>query len=571
MSWTLQGETGRTLNAVSRAFPELNADAATLTFNTLAADTLTWSVGVKNATGDGTIVPDLGQLIEVHHDGIRRFRGHVTSTHIMDNRLNITAEGPWWWLQRIQLTQTQAAKIGPDAVRPSFVFPTQKVSSSMAALIDRAIGNGVPMRRGLIHEAFEFPRITLAEVSCAQALADLMSIVADAVAWFDYAGVGYPALNITRRGQMPTRTHTIGQDGVESISLRPRLDLEVEQVEIAYSRRDPATGKMEWGRQLSGTGTPGKRQIIVTSGPEPVDFLPADPEDEIVITSLPIYRSSVHLGNLSPSSSHRDVTYAGSLSGFILDKSDIAARLTAAGYTLRVSDGGKFVVSNYANGNLNGASYYLADGVGVFSRLPTTGMFVVTSHDRLPSWVEHEAGYTVTEANLTGCLYYKEILSSAPNLWPWMVDNADAAFVGYTANTGSDPYQYSAHFSFSIPVLLISAEFPTVTLRRPNAYEYVEPPPGMAAGLLAAQDWTPWTGTISLAAQTTDGRNDLAGAHNVANALPACAAMRALASSSAHDIYRGRRVITLGAPARTDFLSLASKFKRNPKDNIIFV
>jgi len=53
--------------------------------------------------------------------------------------------------------------------------------------------------------------------------------------------------------------------------------------------------------------------------------------------------------------------------------------------------------------------------------------------------------------------------------------------------------------------------------------------------------------------------------------LRASATMGALARSVSYDLLRKRRTITFGAPARVDFGSLASKFRRNARDNVVMM
>ena len=68
-----------------------------------------------------------------------------------------------------------------------------------------------------------------------------------------------------------------------------------------------------------------------------------------------------------------------------------------------------------------------------------------------------------------------------------------------------------------------------------------------------------------------DGSTLLNKKHNVVNGLSACATMGALAKSVSYDLMRGRRTVNLGSPARTDFSSLAARFRRSAKDNVVLL
>jgi hypothetical protein len=124
----------------------------------------------------------------------------------------------------------------------------------------------------------------------------------------------------------------------------------------------------------------------------------------------------------------------------------------------------------------------------------------------------------------------------------------------------------------SIPVTLISASFPVLTrIYRKSDYDYISPPAGMAEGLLAAQDWVPWEGSIQRVSDEPSGESFLGRKFNVMNAFPECATMNALAKSIVYDFSQGRRTINIGPPRRLDFRGLASKFRRAPTDNITYL
>jgi hypothetical protein len=282
MAWLINGESGKPLNATQRTLEELRVDSARLSFGNLRADELSWEVATTDAAGGGAIIPEIGQLVELFNGSTRRFKGHVTSVRVRTRSVAILAQGPWWWMERTPLTQSQTDATNVSAERASYIFPTQSLKTSLENFIDRAIDNGVPMVRGTVGTMFDCPRITLAEMNCSSALVELMRWVPDSVAWFDYSGTT-PALNITRRGDMTALNLTVGTDALEAIDIAPRLDLEVARTELHFVTRQATTGLPQWASQSSGTSAPGKRQIITVSGPEIVDFVPQDDFERIAI------------------------------------------------------------------------------------------------------------------------------------------------------------------------------------------------------------------------------------------------------------------------------------------------
>lgn len=581
MSWTIKGETGAALDATVRALDAVNFQSARLTLSSLEADQFEWTAATLNATGAGTTVPDLAQLVEVYESGVRRFRGHVTAPRIGIHTVQVICEGAWWWMDRIALTSLQTDETGASGERVSYVFPTQDLKTSMEALIDRAIANGVPILRGTVDAMFVFPRITLSEMSCAQALAQLMSIVPDAVAHFDYSGAGNPILNITRRGAMATSTVTVGTDAVEDLDLLPRLDLEVKKVSIQSVTRNATTGLNTWATQTSGTSTPGKNQILVTSGPEAANFLPKNRYDQVDIQSLTMPTGGISIDDLTTSSGHSATYITGAFKDFVVANDvNLATLIRQYGSSfssyLKVSNGGRFLVSNTSAGGSSGAFGFYLDKPRLLAKADPAGYYVVTTSAPIPDWATWENGISVLQATLSGYARYSKYNAgtAVESWWNDVVPKAYAAQVGfeYGVTSSATDYQRNLFFQFSIPVQIIATSFPTLTtVYRQWDYDYVSTPSGLAAALVGAQNWIPWEGKIQTVADGVNGAQDLDKKWNVANALPACASMAALPKSIVYDIERGRKTVNLGSPARTDFGTLASRFRRSPKDNITYL
>ena len=583
MSWTIKGEAGKTLDATVRTLESILGTSAKLVLSSLDADSFEWEASTSDATGAGTIIPDAGQIIEVFYSGTRRFYGNVTIPRVSTNRVTVRAEGAWWWMNRITLTQVQADDEATTATRPSYVFPTQALKTSLETLIDRAIANGVPVIRGTVATMFDFPRITLSEKSCAQALADLMSICPDAVAYFDYSGATgtYPILNITRRGVMSAETLTLGTDAVEDLDLAPRLELEVARVDIGSVTRNTTTGAQQWATQSSGTAAPGKNQIIVVSGPETVDFLPVNKDNSVSLQTFAMPTGGIALSTLTSSSTHTASVITGEIATFVkANDPAIATMIREFGSEfssyLSLSNGGRFLVSIYTTGNMNGAPGIFLDKPNLISKESVSGMYVVSATTKLPQWMTDENGYVIRDATLSGFLRYtRNYQTTEPSWWAEGQKRAVESLQGYIANTSgqtSGSYQNNLFFQFAIPVQVIDTAFAGLTtVYRAWDYDYIQPPAGLAAALLAAQNWIPWDGNIQTVADTVDGAQDLLKKYNVAGSLTACSTMAALPRAITYDIARGRKTIRLGAPARTDFGSLASRFRRSPKDNITYL
>ena len=164
------------MDATVRSLESLRINTATLRFQSLADDSFTFTARTDDATGAGTIVPDYGQVIELFKDGARKFRGHVTRPRVGMNSITVEAQGPWWWLTRTDLTSTQTDGTGASAERAKYVFATGPLATMITNLIDRAIASpaSVPMIRGTVAAMYDFTRVTLSNMSIADALTYLM-------------------------------------------------------------------------------------------------------------------------------------------------------------------------------------------------------------------------------------------------------------------------------------------------------------------------------------------------------------------------------------------------------------
>ncbi len=578
MSWIIKGQSGFkigvtpwALDSTARSFGDLNISACTLKMQSLTYDQLIWTAEAENATGTGTIVPDMGQTVELWWNATRKFLGHVTAVYVGMKQIQITIDGPWWWMERTNLTSDILPYVGADGVtagqtaanRNCYVFKADSILNPSALLnkfIDNllaaGIANGVPMTANAAATMFSVPQMTLTEQSIANALATLMAWCPDSVAWFDYSGAGVPVLNISRRAGMTATTYTLASDLVEIGDIVPRMDLEVSRNEIHYVTRDASTGKPAWASQTSGTNVAGKRQIVTVSGPEIVDFLPRDDFETYTVQTAGTY------------------------------------------YSLALVAGRDSILKTIAStwglpnipGIVNSISYYVTD----FGSAGGTGRRQETRNFQ-PVTVLTDAGLPVS-----GLAGKKLLITDTPPAWAmallggisvritgtWVVTNTTGVYsdaekalqsggfgfmAGWAGSSGVANLYVSGR-TFDITGVLIDTAYLTATpVYKPWEYQFAVPPAGLAAALVAAQAWTPWEGPITLVADECSGDNLLPFKYNLANALAPCATMAALAKDVQHDLFRGRTTINLGAPARVDFGTLVSRVRSEPKDNIIYL
>lgn len=517
MSWTIKGEAGKALNATARSFEDLLLEGATVRFASLDADTFVWSSATENIAGGGTIVPEIGQVVELYWNDVRKFRGHVTKTKILTTRVQVTVEGPMWWLKNTPLTSLKRDSTGTESERVSFVFPTQTVAASIKALIERAKALGCPIEMGECSTTYTIPRVTLDDTDCLSALATLMSWVPDAVAWIDYSGP-LPKIHIQRRGPATALSISAASSNIEQIDIEPRLDLKVDRVELKYVERDTTTGKPKWAGQSHGTNAAAKRQIVTVSGPEIVDFLPKDDFDSVTLKTRAI---SINLGNAP-------------------DFDSTIKALYDEGKYLRWGTSGTYTIPNAFEVVEGEETDWLRKDHGVLFEDRAISVWINASRA-----ADGNYGDAGTELLQMGRMRLSTL------------DNGTRIISVLVETT----------------LRALNKAFPTkTTLYRKWDYDFLMPPSGLAENLRNAQNWTPWEGRIVRVFDEVSAASNILGRPlNLTDTVSAAATMKAPLKGLQYEIQRGRVTYELGAPPRNDFGSLVSRIRRAPKDNIEYL
>lgn len=534
MPWTLTGEAGKGLDATERTLGEMNIEQGKIRFQSLADDTLTWTVRTLNATGAGALIPSFGQVVSAKYNGAQQFRGHVTGVKVGLSSVTVTVAGPWWWMTRVPLVSEIADLSGATATRPQYVFQTGDLATNVRNLINRAAADGVPMGLGTIAPMYAVPRITVSQLSCAEALAKLLSRVPDAVAWFDYSYTP-PRLNVSRRNgaaAMEAISFTVGVDRVESLDLSPRLDLEIEAVQLPHMRRS-TTGLPIYAVQTAGTSTAGKLQVVAVSGPEVVANLPLESYDSETVVTQTISRTLV-------TSFQRDPV----LKDAMVKK---------------------------------GAFTFVEDAdYGMLPNLPAAGLALYGSSypnellsNSIPEWVAAEKGILSGKTRIYGILYVAST-GSFPPVPPAIsyLQTINRAWVATRSEAGGTRTSIAVLVDYEVDA--INQPFPGgQTIYKKADYDFMFPPAGMAAGLRTAQAWVPWEGLVTLVSDSVDGQNLLGSALNISGTLPQCATMRTLMRGVTYDLMRGRMDLEVGAPARLDYGTAVGRVSTNPQDVIV--
>ena len=107
-------------------------------------------------------------------------------------------------------------------------------------------------------------------------------------------------------------------------------------------------------------------------------------------------------------------------------------------------------------------------------------------------------------------------------------------------------------------------------LYRPADYTFIAPPANLAANLLAAQNFTPYEGTVVIVQETSGATRYRGCKVNIAGSISAHSSMAALVSGETLDLKSGITTITLGTPPRVDYRTFVDRIRKTPQDNIVF-
>ena len=563
MSFTIKGEATKAMDATVRNVSDV-ATGLSIRYESLQPDLATWSVFGQLADLSDLILPELGQEVSIFKDATRIFLGVVTArpaTLSGDSiEVQIEVQGPHFWLEKTPLTDDVVDIDATSQERPEFFFDTDDVTVHINSLFTRAIALGLPVAVGTLATCYDVPRLTISNVSFADALAALLRMVPDCISWWDYSGTGTPEFNLARRSTASVLSLAYGAAPLVSASLSPVLGFETEEVIVSYTERG-TDGEPRFLEQTAGTsGGIGKRQVIMVSGPKLSDFVPPDPIETISLSSGD--RTSATLEKVweywrAQEVIHGDQT-AG-LSGYVYLVPYISGGITDADYT---SGGGTVA---WANGIV--PKWFSEDGTEVLVG-DTLKYPVYTADGVLPDWLPE--ALTLDKGRMYGTFVAKFETPVGTPFSDFINDaiNAADAYV-QQPGAGATPLRVWAFFALDFPVYYAASIFASSTYATPLGYQYVAPPAAFATNLQAAQGFVPYSGQVTLAeeeALTTDPRGKVL---NVSSALTEWATMKALVQGVDIDLASGLQTIRCGVPQRLSLADIVTRHRTDPRDNLV--
>jgi hypothetical protein len=584
--YIIKGEAGKTLNATDRLLgADLLAVNASLRFENLGPDVLTWTCRTESINAGETIIPDVGQRVELWSAGglARYFRGWVTQARATNYGVQVVVEGPWQWLQKIDIT-TELTSVSTQE-RPTIIFNEATVTANITALLNRAIALNAPIAIGTIASTFTIPKLQLSMMSCADVLAELMRWVPDCVGWWDYnyVGSGTPTFNLSRRGGMSATTYTVGTAPLVDFDLTGRPDLVPARVEVKFIERT-AAGRPEYKTQADGTAETGRVQVIGLSGKELDTFLPPDDYESYTAQTAAL-NTSIAISNAVKSIIPEVVASRAQFGNYPRVGNDNDAKI-ATGETL--------FYGNKIGRDMETASYYEQKQPELRFTNPETGAAISLTGKRLvigqaqPDWAV-DAYANAEKVLITGRLYRAQnktrhhYLNGVVQTYteePWSsafgwTQREDTGFYYWGSNkptTGTVTEGTKVFFNyldFKIEAILTTSPIGSSTIYKPQDYDYLAPPASLAANLLSAQNFTPYEGSIRLDRSSFPNlSNELLYKVNVSGAQSSLTSAGALARAITYDLAGQSLDIEIGAPSRFNFSTLGGKVRQTPQTNI---
>jgi hypothetical protein len=582
--YLIKGETGKTLGPGGYWLGDtLKAVNASLRYESLGMDRLTWTARTADLLAGETTLPDVGQMVELFFDfgsgQARLFRGWVTEARAVNYGTVVVVDGPWQFLRKMTATSSKTLN-GSSDNRPTMEFATGSISGHIATLVNRAIAEGAPIQNGgFIGTSYSVPKLKLSQTTYADILAELLRWVPDAVVYFDYqsSATTNPILQVARRSSLGGYSLDAANYGLTDYQVTGRPDLVPTRVELKYVTRG-TNQRPVYSAQVAGTSlgstAPGKNQVIVISGDEADTYLPKDDYES----------HTVQTANANTTLNNTRAALLPMIPEVVTSRAQFSGRPSTTDIVLA---NGETITQTLASGGTRtyvqpALQFLNAETGAAVSRIGKH--FVLTKEP--PQWAGNLLA-NMERVKITGRLYKlveSTLYTSASGgggepapavedwvtAFPWSIQlllsgtRFSGTIPGYPA---ASVYLYALDFELETFLTTTNYAVPQ-TFYKPQDFEYLSPPSGLATNLLNTQNFTPHEGFIELQQATPPSGISPSSKMNLAGVQPAFATMDALARAVTSDLLNFRVRIELGAPSRFDFKTLAGKVRSTPQTNI---
>jgi hypothetical protein len=110
-----------------------------------------------------------------------------------------------------------------------------------------------------------------------------------------------------------------------------------------------------------------------------------------------------------------------------------------------------------------------------------------------------------------------------------------------------------------------------IKIYKPADYSFVFPPANLASNLVAAQNYVPYEGGITVVNEVAGGTRYRGTKINIVGSLSEHSTMGALVAEESINIATGQTTITLGTPPRLDYRTFVDRIRKTAQDNIVYL
>lgn len=247
MSWTLE------YNGLEKTLADWKLGGMTRTLLSQAPDLV--ALEARGQDFDAEVLFPHGATVTIKRDGRPWFLGRVIQTpreaSPRSECIGYRLAGPWFWLDNLVFQQswnfadacgqTQAGQSSHLFLGQTADGQPMTTAQQITEILHWAIACGAPIQMGSGFPSSQVPMREVRELTCGEAIRQMLRWHPDAVTWFDYSTTP-PTFHCGRRSELKSFSLAVGARPVNSFQIAPRHDLQVPAVVLKFEQTNRVDG-----------------------------------------------------------------------------------------------------------------------------------------------------------------------------------------------------------------------------------------------------------------------------------------------------------------------------------------